>query len=40
MAPCFVYVEVLMHLGLLRDFKAEVDPVIAKALEEHRSKKA
>ena len=36
MAPCFVYIEVLMHLGLLRDFKAEVEPVIAKALEEHR----
>ena len=28
-----------MHLGLLRDFKAEVEPVIAKALEEHKRTK-
>jgi hypothetical protein len=40
MAPLFVYIEVLMHLGLMQDFKREVDPVIQKALEDYKQAKA
>jgi len=39
MAPLFVFIETLMGLGLLKDFKASVDPIIEKALEEFRSKR-
>jgi uncharacterized membrane protein YGL010W len=39
MAPLFVYIESLMYLGFLKDFKAEVEPHINKAVEDFRKKK-
>lgn len=39
MAPLFVFIETLMGMGLLGDFKASVDPIIEKALEDFRSSK-
>ena len=40
MAPFFVLMETLMHIGLLADFKREVDPIIAKAIADFRKSKS
>lgn len=40
MAPFFVFLEVLLKAGLLKDFEAAVTPVVQKRIEAWKAEKA
>jgi len=40
MAPLFVFIEVLLKFGMLKDLEAEAKPLVTQMIREFKDKKA